>query len=328
MTTFLWTYDANAVSIVGSFNNWTPTPLSSGSKGEFSITLDLAPGIHEYKFIVDGRRWCYDVLKPTSTDDRGNRNNTITVGGAQGKKAQHQKQEHKHEEHKHEEHKHEEHKHEEPKEEHEEQHEQHEEQKEEHEEEHAKEEVKPQGKGKGKGQGQQQQGKGKGQQPKKEQQQQKKGGPSPVARAQAQQLIKTIKSYNAPVYVGDVDCSDSLEDVLETAKLVQAGIPDVAVMLVSSGIVSFIVAAVVPNEKVEILKATDFVNTALSIVHGAQAEGTDTFAHGVVAADPEKAIFPLKLKDQCRGPTFVLLRKLGLVAKDEESDDEMFFLDE
>jgi len=308
MTTFLWPYDANTVSLAGSFNDWIPVALSpTGPKGEFIITLELAPGSHEYKFIVDGRRWCYDVLKPTSTDDRGNRNNTITVGGAQGKKAQHQKQEHKHEEPKHEEPKHEDH--EEP--------------------EHAKEEAKPQ-QGRGKGQQQQQQGKGKGQQQKKEQQpkeQGKKGGPSPVARAQAQNLIKTVKSYAVPFYVGDVDCGDSIEDVLETAKLVQAGLPDIGVMLVSGGITSFVVAAVVPENKVDTLKATEWVDTALSVVAGAKGEGTDTLAYGVVAADPEKGIFPLKLKDLCRGPTFVLLRKKGLV-KEESSDDEMFFLDE
>jgi len=301
MTTFLWPYDANTVSIAGSFNDWIPQALSpTGPKGEFTITLDLAPGDHEYKFVVDGRRWCYDVLRPTSTDDRGNRNNTITVGGSQGKKAQHQKQEHKHEEPKHEEPKHEDH--EEP--------------------EHAKEEAKPQGKGKGKGQQQQQQqggGKGKGQQ--------KKGGPSAIARTQAQNLIKTVKSYGVPFYVGDVDCGDILEDVLEAAKLFQAGLPEIGVMLVSGGITSFIVAAVVPNDKVATLTATEWVDTALSVVAGAKGEGTDTLAHGVVAADPDKGIFPLKLKDLCRGPTFVLLRKRGLV-KEEESDDEMFFLDE
>jgi len=311
MTTFIWPYDGNTVSIVGTFNDWTPEPLTSGPKG-FHITLDIQ-GTHEYKFVVDGRRWCYDVLKPTSTDDRGNRNNTVTAGGAQGKKAQQQpqkqqepkqKQEPKHQEPKHEEPKHEEPVHEEA----------------------AAEEAKPQ----------QQQGKGKGQQKQQQQKKEqapkeqggKKGGPSAVARAQSINLIKTVKSYAVPFYVGDVDCNDSVEDVLETAKLFQAALPEVGCMLVSGGTASFIVAAVVPVDKAGILKATEWIDIALSVVAGApKGEGTDTFAHGVIAADPDKGIFPIKLKDLCRGPTFIMLRKRGLV-KDESSDDEMFFLDE
>jgi len=131
-----------------------------------------------------------------------------------------------------------------------------------------------------------------------------------------------------PFYVGDVDCGDILEDVLEAAKLFQAGLPEIGVMLVSGGITSFIVAAVVPNDKVATLTATEWVDTALSVVAGAKGEGTDTLAYGVVAADPDKGIFPLKLKDLCRGPTFVLLRKRGLVKEEESDDDQMFFLDE
>jgi len=308
MTTFIWPYDGNTVSIIGTFNDWTPEPLTPGPKG-FHISLDIPPGPYEYKFIVDGRRWCYDVLKPTSTDDRGNRNNTVTVGpvGAQGKKAQQQPQKQQEPKQK-QEPKLQEPKHQEPKQEepiHEE----------------AAEEAKPQ----------QQQGKGKGQQQGKQQQkkeQGKKGGVSAVARAQSINLIKTVKSYAVPFYVGDVDCEDSVEDVLETAKLFQAALPEVGCMLVSGGTTSFIVVAVVPADKTGTLKATEWIDIALSVVAGPpKAEGTDTLAHGVVAADPDKGIFPIKLKDLCRGPTFIMLRKRGLV-KDESSDDEMFFLDE
>jgi len=99
-------------------------------------------------------------------------------------------------------------------------------------------------------------------------------------------------------------------------------------MLISAGNKSFIVAAVVPESRTSSLTATEWVQTALTVVPGApQPQGTDTLAHGVVEANPEKGIFPLKLKDQCRGPVFVLLRERGLVKK-EESDDELFFLDE
>jgi len=188
------------------------------------------------------------------------------------------------------------------------------------------EEVKPQQQ-QGK-KGKQQQGKGKEQQQQQKKEQGKKGSASAVARAQSINLIKTVKSYAVPFYVGDVDCDDSLEDVLETAKLFQEALPEVGCMLVSGGTTRFIVVAVVPADKTSTLKATEWVDTALSVVaNPPKAEGTDTIAHGVVEADPDKGVFPIKLKDLCRGPTFIMLRKKGLV-KDESSDDEMFFLDE
>ncbi len=44
------------VFVAGTFNNWCPTslPLVEKRKGVYSLTLDLAPGIYEYKFIIDG----------------------------------------------------------------------------------------------------------------------------------------------------------------------------------------------------------------------------------------------------------------------------------
>lgn len=44
------------VFVAGSFNNWDPTaiPMVEKKKGSYSATLDLAPGIYEYKFVIDG----------------------------------------------------------------------------------------------------------------------------------------------------------------------------------------------------------------------------------------------------------------------------------
>lgn len=50
---------AGAVSVAGTFNGWDPsaTPLTRRADGTWAATLDLAPGRHEYKFVVDGQ-WC------------------------------------------------------------------------------------------------------------------------------------------------------------------------------------------------------------------------------------------------------------------------------
>jgi len=256
------------------------------------------------------------MLHPTTTDDRGNRNNVITVVAADkgGKKANDDRGPPK------------------PK--------QRAKSKQQEEveaqepgpeaEEAEVEEEKPQPqqgkKGKGQQQQKQQQGKkGKGQQQQQQQGKKKEKGP---AVAESQKLISTVKSYNALWFVGDVECGDEVEDVLKTAALFHEALPDNGVLIFSAGLKSFIAAAVVPEAKTSSLTAIEWVQTALTVVAEAKPpEGTDTLAHSVVDADPDKGIFPLKLKDLGRGPVFQMLRKRKLV-KEEESDDEMFFLDE
>lgn len=51
--------EARAVSLVGTFNDWNPdaTPMSRNAAGEWTVTLELAPGRYEYKFVVDCQ-WC------------------------------------------------------------------------------------------------------------------------------------------------------------------------------------------------------------------------------------------------------------------------------
>lgn len=50
---------AQAVSVAGTFNHWDPaaTPLARDASGDWDVRLDLPPGRHEYKFVVDGA-WC------------------------------------------------------------------------------------------------------------------------------------------------------------------------------------------------------------------------------------------------------------------------------
>ena len=51
--------EAKAVFVAGTFNDWRADamPLKRGSDGQWRATLQLPPGHHEYKFVVDGQ-WC------------------------------------------------------------------------------------------------------------------------------------------------------------------------------------------------------------------------------------------------------------------------------
>lgn len=50
---------ATEVSLAGTFNGWEPgvTPMHRGPNGKWQAKLDLPPGRHEFKFVVDGA-WC------------------------------------------------------------------------------------------------------------------------------------------------------------------------------------------------------------------------------------------------------------------------------
>jgi 1,4-alpha-glucan branching enzyme len=54
------------VFLAGSFNNWDPTAKELVDKkgdGTFTATVALAPGDHQYKFVIDGT-WCADPENP------------------------------------------------------------------------------------------------------------------------------------------------------------------------------------------------------------------------------------------------------------------------
>ena len=50
---------ARAVFLAGTFNGWDPTatPMIKDANGNWDIAVALAPGRHEFKFVVDGV-WC------------------------------------------------------------------------------------------------------------------------------------------------------------------------------------------------------------------------------------------------------------------------------
>lgn len=51
--------EAKSVAVAGDFNQWAPaaTIMSNLKNGNWEIRLSLAPGRHEFKYVVDGQ-WC------------------------------------------------------------------------------------------------------------------------------------------------------------------------------------------------------------------------------------------------------------------------------
>jgi hypothetical protein len=73
--------DASIVALAGSFNNWGQSQFIFGKEGnEWICRIDLEPGKHAYKFIVDGN-WILDPANPNAEDDDyGVKNSVIVVG--------------------------------------------------------------------------------------------------------------------------------------------------------------------------------------------------------------------------------------------------------
>ncbi|MBQ1783175.1 MAG: hypothetical protein II007_05960 [Gammaproteobacteria bacterium] len=73
---------AEAVSIAGEMTDWRDDqlPMVKGEDGNWRLTLHLAPGIWQYKLVVDGR-WQADPLVAESRPDGfGGHNSVITLG--------------------------------------------------------------------------------------------------------------------------------------------------------------------------------------------------------------------------------------------------------
>ena len=72
--------EANIIALAGSFNNWEPSQLLFAREGDTWVCrIDLAPGKHTYKFIVDGD-WITDPANPkTEEDEAGNVTSVLVV---------------------------------------------------------------------------------------------------------------------------------------------------------------------------------------------------------------------------------------------------------
>lgn len=76
---------ARQVSLVGDFNGWAKdaTPLvATNENGAWAVSVTVAPGRHEYAFIVDGDRWSPDPFATRVADEFGTESSVVTVGDA------------------------------------------------------------------------------------------------------------------------------------------------------------------------------------------------------------------------------------------------------
>ncbi len=72
--------DAKIVALSGSFNNWDQSQFIFGKEGDdWVCRIDLEPGKHAYKFIVDGNRLLDPANPETEDDDYGVKNSVIIV---------------------------------------------------------------------------------------------------------------------------------------------------------------------------------------------------------------------------------------------------------
>jgi peroxiredoxin len=73
--------EAQEVYLAGEFNEWKPNGhkmYGPDAKGRFSSTLVLKPGVHEYKYVIDGTRWRADPGNPNQNGFY--RNSVLTLG--------------------------------------------------------------------------------------------------------------------------------------------------------------------------------------------------------------------------------------------------------
>jgi AMP-activated protein kinase-like protein len=72
---------ARSVALTGDFLAWDPqgVPLHEGPAGEWTVQLDLEPGVHRYTFIVDGREWRDDPSAIPLTDDFGETRSAVVI---------------------------------------------------------------------------------------------------------------------------------------------------------------------------------------------------------------------------------------------------------
>lgn len=70
----------STVCVTGTFNNWNPRQyqmLYDADAGIFRITLELPPGRHEYKFVVNGEWRCDPNCPDWVVNEHGTLNSVI-----------------------------------------------------------------------------------------------------------------------------------------------------------------------------------------------------------------------------------------------------------
>ncbi len=77
-----------AVHLAGTFNHWshTQTPMSNIGNGIYTVTLELAPGLYHYKFLVNDDQWFSDPSADKSLEDAEDHYNCGIIVGVDGRK--------------------------------------------------------------------------------------------------------------------------------------------------------------------------------------------------------------------------------------------------
>ena len=73
--------EARTAGVAGSFNNWevAKTPMRKSGAGTWFARVSLAPGRHEYRFVVDGN-WISDPnAKESVPNPHGGANSVVIV---------------------------------------------------------------------------------------------------------------------------------------------------------------------------------------------------------------------------------------------------------
>ncbi len=71
---------ASQVALAGTFTGWQPAvQLRQTAPGEWSAVVPLRPGVHDYAFVVDGRRWVADPHAAQVDDSFGGVNSRISL---------------------------------------------------------------------------------------------------------------------------------------------------------------------------------------------------------------------------------------------------------
>ncbi len=72
---------AKQVILVGDFNKWNEKahPMRKNDKGIWGKIVMLSPGMHQYKFLVDGEWWNDPNNDQTCYNDYGTLNSLIMV---------------------------------------------------------------------------------------------------------------------------------------------------------------------------------------------------------------------------------------------------------
>ena len=72
---------AKTVMLAGDFNNWSTAshPMKRGRDQVWTAEVDLPPGRHEYKFVVDGKEWWNDPEAPKVPNIWGTENSYVDL---------------------------------------------------------------------------------------------------------------------------------------------------------------------------------------------------------------------------------------------------------